>query len=47
MSARCSWCVGFIRRDCTTMERCVQTGMRRPNRDRVPSARAAVDEGAK
>jgi hypothetical protein len=32
MTARCNWCVGFIRRDCTIMERCVQTGMRRPRR---------------
>jgi hypothetical protein len=28
--ARCDWCVGVIRRDCSIMGRCVQTGMRRP-----------------
>ena len=28
---RCDMCVGFVRRDCTIMERCVQTGMRRHN----------------
>ena len=30
-SPRCDWCVGFVRRDCSIMERCVQTGQRRPS----------------
>jgi hypothetical protein len=30
MTSRCEWCVGFVRRDCAIMERCVKTGQRRP-----------------
>lgn len=45
MSARCNWCIGMIRRDCHIMERCVQTGIRRPNR--VTLARIDAAEAAK
>jgi hypothetical protein len=27
--SRCDWCLGFVRRDCRIMSRCVKTGMRR------------------
>lgn len=32
MTARCDWCVGFIRRDCRIMERCVKSGLPRPTK---------------